>query len=428
MISLTSLPCEALEEVFHQLNQHYVVALAPLHSKFHYIAKPKLYRNIYVYSPWSRIQDETESNEQKQTFHISKSFHNLKSQKYSIISSDTFERYLAKMDKTQKIYHLELYDYHMTLIVCILRHFTNLRYVEFVVHYYSDPIFERVCFRYSQNSFGNESPGTTFIVAYWVQSIDLDLQQGINQIKIIGRNLVNQFDYIQRFKNLTKLKICMVSYENIPVSECRCFVRLQVLEVSYSLDGYYCVPRFRLSDVFETRFLQELAIDGDMNASTVFKSSDLSQEFPRLVQLCLRFIGEVYANCGLQDLGCFEHRKLRYLIMASHGSLASDAAAVCDLCAKYPNSSINWWYQPEINFTALLTHNFKVLSPNLPFGVVGYHFYHLGNEDLSNFKRSVTNALTKEVMEVEFKRCYTEAELEAMYDFTNDPRIKRCEH
>lgn len=79
MISLTSLPCELLEEVFHQLNQHYTLALAPLHSKLYYIAKPKLYRNIYVYTPWPIIEYGVESNEQGETFHISKNLNNFKS-------------------------------------------------------------------------------------------------------------------------------------------------------------------------------------------------------------------------------------------------------------------------------------------------------------------------------------------------------------
>lgn len=135
MISLSSLPVEVLKEVFHHLNQHYTLTLAPLHSRFYYIAKPKLYRNIYVYSPWPIYDELKKPKDWNETFHISKSLNNLKSKKYTIISSDTLERYLAKMDRAQEIYHFELYVYNVTMIDCILRHFTTIRYFETLLNY-----------------------------------------------------------------------------------------------------------------------------------------------------------------------------------------------------------------------------------------------------------------------------------------------------
>lgn len=52
MLSLTNVPHEALVGVLYQLNQHHTLALARLRFKNYHIAKPKLYRNIYVYSLW----------------------------------------------------------------------------------------------------------------------------------------------------------------------------------------------------------------------------------------------------------------------------------------------------------------------------------------------------------------------------------------
>ena len=255
MASLTSLPCELLEEIFHQLNQHYTLALAPLHSKLYYIAKPKLYRNIYVYTPWPIIEYGVESNEQGETFHISKNLNNFKGKKYSIISSDTLERYLAKMDKTQEIYHLELYGHNMTIVECILRHFSKIRYFQLVVHY-GDSLFHRWKPNYIwllQNYIGFCPHSTVYIAPSTNLGEFPIFHDNINLIQTDGRNWADYLDSLHRLKNVTKL--AMLVSEGDDLARYRCCFKLQVLDISESSESRF-FPDFLLSDAFETVFLK----------------------------------------------------------------------------------------------------------------------------------------------------------------------------
>ncbi|KAG5419591.1 hypothetical protein I9W82_003359 [Candida metapsilosis] len=417
MASLTSLPCELLEEIFHQLNQHYTLALAPLHSKLYYIAKPKLYRNIYVYTPWPIIEYGVESNEQGETFHISKNLNNFKGKKYSIISSDTLERYLAKMDKTQEIYHLELYGHNMTIVECILRHFSKIRYFQLVVHY-GDSSFRRREPNYIwllQNYIGFCPHSTVYIAPSTNLTHFPVFHDNINSIQTDSENLGRDLDRLHRLKNVTKLAMLVCKGDDL--TRYRWCFKLQVLEIIQSSDSDF-FPDFLLSDAFETVFLKELTLFGDFNPGTVFKSNDLEEEFPKLQLFCLQLAATGFRQLefALQDWRGFKHSKVRYLILSSRSCLTSDVMAVCDLLAKFPNSSVNWWYQSRVPFR-LQTHKFRVLSPDLPFGIIGYHFYgsHY-RDDLTNFRQMVTiGGFTHKTVEVKLEKYYTEAELYTIY-------------
>lgn len=67
MVCLADLPHEALQKVFLHINQHQTLALAALHSKFYFVAIPKLYQNIYVYEEWTLKKEEQEKEEDHET-------------------------------------------------------------------------------------------------------------------------------------------------------------------------------------------------------------------------------------------------------------------------------------------------------------------------------------------------------------------------
>ncbi|KAG5417296.1 hypothetical protein I9W82_004929 [Candida metapsilosis] len=426
MASLTSLPSEVLEEIFHQLNQRYTLALAPLHSKLYYIAKPKLYRNIYVYTPWLIIEYGMESNEQGETFHISKNLNNFKSKKYSIISSDTLERYLAKMDKTQEIYHLELYGHNMTIVECILRHFSKIRFFELVVHY-GESVFKywEPNYIWFLQNYIRFCPHSTVYIAPSTNLGEFPIfHDNINVIRTDGRNWADNLDRLRGLKNVTKL--AMLVSEGDDLARYRCCFKLQVLEIIQSSDSDF-FPNFLLSDAFETVFLQELTIFGDFNPGTMFKSNDLEEEFPKLSLFCLQLAATAARQIefALQDWRGFKHSEVRYLILSSRSCLTSDVMAVCDWLANFPNSSVNWWYEPRIPIR-LETHKFRVLSPDLPFGIIGYHFYGLHYRELTNFRQMVTiGGFTSKSVEVKLEKCYTEAELYTIYKSRNGRSARR---
>lgn len=426
MISLTSLPCELLEEVFHQLNQHYTLALAPLHSKLYYIAKPKLYRNIYVYTPWPIIEHGVESNEQGETFHVSKNLNNFKSKKYSIISSDTLERYLAKMDKTQEIYHMELYGHNMTIIECILRHFSKIRFFQLVVRYGDSSLhYWKPNYIWLLQNYIGFCPHSTVYIAPSTNLAEFPIfHDNIILIRTDGMNWADNLDRLHRLKNVTKLSMLVSKGDDL--ARYRCCFKLQVLEINQSSESHF-VPDFLLSDAFETVFLKELTLFGDFNPGTVFKSNDLEEKFPKLLLFCLRLSGrgESQTAFALQDWRGFKHSKVRYLILSSRSCLTSDVMAVCGLLAKFPNSSVNWWYEPRLPIQ-LLTHKFRVLSPDLPVGIIGYHFYGLHCRDLTNFRQKVTiSGFTNKTVEVKLEKYYTEAELYTIYKQGDGRSVRR---
>ncbi|KAI5955438.1 hypothetical protein CANMA_004618, partial [Candida margitis] len=144
MASLTSLPYEALKEVFNHINQHQALALAPLHSKFYFIAKSKLYRNIYVYYPQPLRKELINPNGLKVKFHYPKNINNRKSNMCTIISFDTFERYFEKMDATQVIDRLEVDGHDMYVIKSVLKHFTAIKSLEIIRSRHRDLVREDV--------------------------------------------------------------------------------------------------------------------------------------------------------------------------------------------------------------------------------------------------------------------------------------------
>lgn len=403
MASLTSLPCEALEEIFHQLDQHQTLALAPLHSKFCYIGIPKLYRNIYVYTPWP-LNDVMKQNDPKLTFHIPKNLNNCKSKKYSIISSDTLERYLARMDETQKINHFQLHGHNMTIIDCIFRHFTKIKYFELVALYLSSELPDYIGLIKQYLDIYHHS-------TVYISPKSQDYSDNLTLFRVGDWHKPDDLESLDRSKNLTELivRVCFNrNYRRFRFSK-----KLHVLRIYHDFKSR--ALDFTLCDVFDTSCLRELSIKGDISVKTLFSSSDLEENFPKLVQLCLRFAGEMYAPSALQDLKRFKHDKLKSLVVSSRTCLECEAKAVCDLCPQFPNSSINWWREPLDCYCMLLSHNIRVLSPDLPFGVVGYHFYDLSREDLADFEHTVTDCFAKEV-KVNLKRWYTRAELYTIYN------------
>ncbi|KAG5417581.1 hypothetical protein I9W82_005217 [Candida metapsilosis] len=409
MASLTSLPHGALEEIFSELNQHYTLALAPLHSKFHYVAKPKLYRNIYVYTPW-KLNDKLEPNESGVTFRIPNNLNNCKSMKYSIISSDVFERYFMRMDPMQEINRLEMYGHNMTMIDCIFRHFKKIKLFELVAMFYPEPTYlarQPDHLEFMQQYLDSYGCSTHYICPIYIGRFSKPTLVDVKSINITEWYCYNQLDGLHSSTSLTELKIYHSSGE--------CHMRFRFTMKLRSLHIFDCWGKlafnFPLCDFFDTSCLCELSLKGDIKLKTVFSCTDMEQEFPRLEQLCIRFDGKKYAPSAVYILKEYKHAKLKSLVISSRKSLVSDARAVCSLIANFPRSSINWWNEILTCGTRrLLSHNMTVLSPNLPFGVVGYHFIESARDDLTNFEHTITDYSGREVR-VKLRRLYTQTEL-----------------
>ncbi|KAI5965040.1 hypothetical protein KGF57_000833 [Candida theae] len=287
MVSLTSLHHEALEEIFHQLNQYHTLALAPLHSKFYYVAKPKLYRNIYVYIPWT-LNDALESNEQNSTFHFPKNLNNCKSTKYSIISTDTFERYLMRMDSSQEINRLELYGHNMTMIDCIFRHFTKIKYFELVTVLIPREQREPGYLLHIQEYIDVYGYGTHYISPNLFSRFPEHELTASKSIQVGEWFCCNEIDKLHSSKSLKELTI--ITSSGHCRMRCRFNMQLRVLNF---YDSYESMSlNFPLRDYFDTGSLCELSLKGDIDLDAMFTFTDMEKEFPKLGQLCLRFAGQ----------------------------------------------------------------------------------------------------------------------------------------
>ena len=68
------------------------------------------------------------------------------SKMYSMISYDTFQRRLTKMDKTQEVYHFELCYHNMTILDCTFKHFTKIHLFELVALFYQTTLPDHIDF------------------------------------------------------------------------------------------------------------------------------------------------------------------------------------------------------------------------------------------------------------------------------------------
>ena len=63
-----------------------------------------------------------------------------------MISYDTFQRRLAKMDKTQEVYHFESCYHNMTILDCTFKHFTKIHLFELVALFYQTTLPDHIDF------------------------------------------------------------------------------------------------------------------------------------------------------------------------------------------------------------------------------------------------------------------------------------------
>ncbi|KAI5955949.1 hypothetical protein CANMA_004589 [Candida margitis] len=412
MASLTSLPYEALKEVFNHINQHQALALAPLHSKFYFIAKSKLYRNIYVYYPQPLRKELINPNGLKVKFHYPKNINNRKSNMCTIISFDTFERYFEKMDATQVIDRLEVDGHDMRVIKSALKHFMAIKSLEIIRSRHRALVREDV----SDNILEwleTYHRDTVFVSPLNENCLDHTKLDNPKVLKLSLGGGFKSLEVLNQFDSLIELTLYI--YINHKYRSLLFTFKLHVLRI-HSYYTWHTTLKYPLSKVFDTACLRELSIHGDFCPIMLFTNRRLEEEYPKLVVLCLRFAGDTYAPSGIESLKYFSHDKLRALVISTRTSLEHEARAICELYPQYPNSSINWWCETSAFLdNAFISHNMSLFSPNLPYGVVGYHFPHVSLENAPEFKYIGNRGVPNEVR-TGLKRWYTRAELYALYD------------
>ncbi|KAG5420957.1 hypothetical protein I9W82_000047 [Candida metapsilosis] len=410
MISLPDLPFHCLQTIFSGINQHQTLALAPLHSSFYEVAKTKLYKNIYVYQSWAPLDDidlydfENFPKPPGPQFRYHKDINNLKSNKFTIISVETLERYLAHMDKTQTIYRLEMDQFYLTLMECIFR----LLHIKFLV--------------LRQNTIC--CPQRVDIVMY--QDVELNLELGgievfkSNQRWLVPTKVSNVelppgrtwLPFIEYYTHSPADSTTPTSYHFVidvdSVDLSNLFKDVNVSKLNINSEDLY-IP-FYFCNIFNTEILQELTIVGYFLFCNLFEEYDLTRKFPKLKSLCLRVYGLVQPDKIMTSLPQYSHKTLEMFTVSTVDYSIDYANILCNMGANFPAASINWWRESASGIQHRdFDENIVALSPNLPLGIVGDH--HPG-ETTFRCSNQVTGKLQK---------YYTNAELSQIYSLVRYP-------
>ncbi|KAI5949838.1 hypothetical protein CANMA_005418 [Candida margitis] len=219
MFCLLNLPHEVLQVVFLHINQHQVLALAPLHSRFYCLAKPKLYQNIHVYEAWPLKGEEEKGGNLRFKFH--KGINNIIANQYTIVSRHNYEKYLSQMSSDKKIDHIILKDFHQSLSVRILKHFRSIQRFEMISAFHNryedfselhDGSIEFMLFGEDEEILPYVLIITTeFIPApYYLDawSISACIQTSLNVIVYCNTN--RNYNYLDLFTLITSLTIVVM--------------------------------------------------------------------------------------------------------------------------------------------------------------------------------------------------------------------------
>ncbi|CAD1813279.1 hypothetical protein FOB58_004994 [Candida parapsilosis] len=421
MSCLIDLPFGILEEVFRHINQYQALSLAPLHSKLYFIAKPKLYRNIYV------REVSAYEGEQYQKFKYHRNLNNLKVNSYTVISSDNFEKYFSQMSVEEKIEHILFKDFDRELSIRTLDYFKSIKLFEIISAFHNDVPADVMTttqsefmhlsrFFHDKQTFAAEITSTPCRILELVMSQTSKTSLSIIIFHESGWNCLDHFQF------LTSLTIVVEEYSKLSH---RLNFKLHKLYIHHIQPEEF---HYSVSELFDTSELRELSIVGLIRLFRVFTTHELEKEYPKLVQLC---IGQHNERESILELEDYTHKGLSMLVVANKFSDHMLAQMICRLIVNFPKSTINWWYAPRDIVLAYwyrdnpnkydipFTHDIIWLSPRLPFGVVGYHFPRTTGQQL-RLKRYKVEGKNRVQFFTTLKQIYSEAELNAIYERVSD--------
>lgn len=425
MFHLTSLPIQVLLEIFLNFNQHQVLAIAPQHSKLYFAARDKLYQNIYIYE--EHQQHGADRNDFGFKFH--KDINNIQTNKFTIISKRVFGKCLSQMRLDMNIQHLVFYEYSANLARRALRHFKSIRTFEAILSFgyrYRLFTFEEYMARFMLDDLKAYSSCeyTEFIPSPFVVSY-VDTPLGIKtSLNVLVDDKILTWDFLKTTPFITNLTIIIACEKMLPKLV---NFRLRKLHIHHTKIK---VIDYTMSDIFDTSVLSELTIAGFVNFEKVFSEHELEKEYPCLTQLCLRHDGTELEENTIPDLLNFTHNGLSMLIIATKINNQETAKIISSLSSNFPLASINWWHEPRRFLRTLMediervdsafTHDIIMLSPQLPFGTIGYHFPKIQDTRSSRHRVHSYWCRLKDCPRQSdpfLKECYSDLELEVLYQY-----------
>ncbi|KAI5963720.1 uncharacterized protein KGF55_002600 [Candida pseudojiufengensis] len=391
MEKLIYFPIDVLEIIFQQINQHMVLSLMPLHSKFYEIGRNKLYRNIYLYRKDKLMETnsrEINDAEKYYEWRVHKDILNDFSKKFTVISSSTFTRNIIKkkMIRNQHIHHLsieklrpvvytgyKLYvDYNAvpTLLKEIIRYFESIDYVsfgslnnkfdmknkncsidvlknlEFLSPDYIPGLYERTLFL-EKNKHGsfeflyNNLKSLKFPLEGSTLSEHNDDDDDDDELP----DSIELFNQINLFKNLEELHLQFDRL--IDLSDSSFLTNSNKLECKLKkLDSmFWAKLRFGKSDYFNTEqlntlslyYLNDTAIDEDEYFYQKFEFKEL------LTNANLANLRTLVLTSPSFDLKSIKVKTLLKLIICTETADDEDAIEIAKLYLKNPTLRLSWW-------------------------------------------------------------------------------------
>lgn len=392
MISLTQLPYNVIELIFTNLNQHQAIALAPLHSKFYFPAKDKLFHYIYVYDiqeNYTGLTDLAYENEftcALPGFRFPKYMNNYSTNRATIVSRQSFELYWQQIDSNQAIEYLvfahEPCNFHK-----IKSYFRRIKY-------FIDQ--KRAWGFHTARVWTASTPEQRYVCFRKVGSI---IFRFTNNTNIGDKPFSASGSYLlSRVGN---------NFGSMPTSDDRVLKPyLTPKKLHVFLDR---VPEFVfiISQNLNTLSLRLLFITLHSGTIHSFANYKLDEDYPNLFLLGISYNDE-NSPATPQSIPHLTHQTLRFLTVATLSVTDALARRICELTLQFPEASINWWSSVWITSGAPAIEHQYIFSAEMPLGCIAIQWVHKCMREVERIE------LKYEVGEnnvVELRRNYSDSEL-----------------
>lgn len=364
MLSLSDLPTEILEKVVRNLNQFQAIKLAPLHSKFQYVVKQKLYSHIFVYG---HPEDEDllcYLLGQPEVFKIRETINNIVTNKWTLVHEYTIMCYLSQMNADQPILYLEMNALSKAQLESIVKHFRKIKYFTPAREQWSkDP------------ELGCIVPGSenTFYNAYnlnreWAKNI----YENSHKYHYIHKAEIDMADlqYFNQLPNLKQLRIRIKPHHK-QIKLLPCTLKLNTLKL------YFEGSELEIQKYFDTSHIRKIYIDSPLDLRNVFGIGSLDEVYPLLDVLVIsNHYDSYHSNDGMFNtfkmLNFLSHQTLSELTVNSFGYSHEVVHDACSLTLRFPNTNINWW---ELDFFVYESDRIQIaISPRVNPSCIGFYW------------------------------------------------------
>lgn len=409
MLSLAHLSDAEIDLIYRNLNQHQVLALAPLHSKFYLAAKIKLYYYIYIYDilEYTRFEPtllKRVTSCPLPNFRFPKYMNTYSTNNATIVSLQSFEKNLTKMDPNQ------------TIVYMVFSQTPHPNCVHKVTDY----------FKTIENFIAIRQPDILWpsLWDYFARCFQNTRHYAVNHEVSPPRCLFALNTYIGDAR-YHRNNICEAVNVNLHLgipryyysSECGLASKPYSPPTSKTLGihlhgGQHSGRKFAIFQHLNTSILRTLCITISDRTTCIFSNGELETYYPNLQLLGIDYKHWCTTQEILQSIPNAIHQTLRYLTIATPSFNDALVKRICELPLQFPNASINWWssYQSVDIPLKLICHQ-QLFSPIMPPRCIAINWTHSVIDGLVKLNRLYVAEKNGVAVEVEFKKHYSDDEL-----------------